>query len=151
MKKGIGRTASGIIKGLCLLAFGIILVAGNVFAQTETGGENEANRLPDLVRAVMCEGIHGNDPATPAIVFSIRQGKVFCFTEFDGIQAPGPILHKWFRRDTLSESIKLNLQPGRWATYSSISLRESDRGPWRVEVTDSRGNIFAVLRFSVVE
>jgi hypothetical protein len=51
----------------------------------------------------------------------------------------------------LSTKKKLFLKPPSWSTYSSIQLREADKGPWRVEVTDDKGKLFATLRFSVTD
>ncbi|NNG08274.1 MAG: DUF2914 domain-containing protein, partial [Desulfobacteraceae bacterium] len=36
-------------------------------------------------------------------------------------------------------------------TFSRIGLRNGEKGPWRVEITDEDGNIFGILRFSVTD
>ncbi len=103
-----------------------------------------------LIQAVMCDGIKEYSPLNPAIVFSIKTGKVSCFTSFD----PGPeemyIYQKWYHRDKLSTKQRLLLMPPRWSTFSSIQLREADKGPWRVEITDHEGKVLHILRFSIV-
>jgi hypothetical protein len=104
-----------------------------------------------LVQSAMCEGLEEYIPKNPAIVFSISIGEVSCFTLFDPVPEKTFIFHKWFYRDKLSTKRKLYLKPSRWATLSSIQLREADKGPWRVEVTDKDDNIFQVLRFSITE
>jgi len=38
-----------------------------------------------------------------------------------------------------------------WSTYSQIQLRETDKGPWRVEISDQNGKVFDVLRFSITD
>jgi hypothetical protein len=53
--------------------------------------------------------------------------------------------------DKLSTKKKLVLKPPRWSTFSSIQLREADKGPWRVEITDDDENILRILRFSIVD
>jgi hypothetical protein len=104
-----------------------------------------------LVQAVMCEDIQDQTPQYATTVFSIERRKAVCFTSFDPVPNQTVIYHHWFHRDRPSVKIKLTLKSPRWSTYSSIQLRAEDLGPWRVEVTDSQGRIFQVLRFSITE
>ncbi len=129
---------------LLLLALGLFLLF------PFTAGSQSGNQIV-LVEAVLCEDIQGNLPQNPTTVFSIERRTAVCFTAFDPVPRKAVIYHHWFHRDTPSAKIKLTLKPPRWSTYSSIQLRAEDIGPWRVEVTDSQGNIFHVLRFSVTE
>ena len=110
-----------------------------------------ADKKLTLVEATMCEGIKEYIPQNEAIAFSVTIGKVSCFTSFDPVPEKTVIYHDWFHRDEFSTRIKLSLQPPCWSTFSSIQLREADKGPWRVEVIDHEGNIFSVLRFSVTD
>ena len=116
-------------------------------------GESPPPKAPQLtlVGAAMCESIREYEPYNRSVVFSISRGKVSCFTSFDPVPAKGFIYHNWYFRDVLSTKKRLTLKPPRWATLSSIQLRQADKGPWRVEVTDKRGRVFKVLRFSVID
>jgi hypothetical protein len=104
-----------------------------------------------LTSAVMCEDVRERQPVNEGVLFSIAAGRVVCFTLFDPVTEKTYITHNWYNRDNLSTKIKLPLMPPRWTTYSAIQLRESDKGPWRVEITDSDGQILQILRFSVTE
>ena len=104
-----------------------------------------------LIEAVMCERIESYAPQTPAVVFSINIGKVSCYSNFDPVPEKTYIYHRWYFKDRLTTRKRLYLKPPRWGTYTSIQLREADRGPWRVEITDKDGNIFKILRFSITE
>ena len=104
-----------------------------------------------LVQALMCEDLLELIPQNPTTVFSIERRKAICFTSFDSVPEKTTIYHQWFHRDQTSAKIKLILKPPRWSTYSSIQFRAEDIGPWRVEITDSQGRIFDVLRFSITE
>jgi hypothetical protein len=104
-----------------------------------------------LVDAAMCEGIKDYIPQNEAIVFSMTIGKVSCFTSFDPVPEKTFIYHRWFHRDKHSTRKKLSLQPPSWSTFSSIQLREADKGPWRVEVIDQQGNILDIMRFSITD
>ncbi len=104
-----------------------------------------------LIKALMCEDIQEQIPQNPTTVFSIERRKVICYTSFDPVPIQTIIYHHWFHRDWPSAKIKLTLKPPRWSTYSSIQLRAEDLGPWRVDVTDSQGEVLQVLRFSITE
>ena len=111
----------------------------------------ETEKGPELGQAVMCEGIKNHRPHNPSVLFSVNRKKVFCFTEFKAVSKSTYIFHNWYRRDTFVAKVKLDLKTPRWSTYSNLSIRDTDNGPWRVEITDMDGNIFYVLRFSITE
>jgi hypothetical protein len=90
-------------------------------------------------------------PLNPGVVFPTSIGKVVCFTSFDPVPQKAVVYHNWFHRDELSNKQRLTLQTPRWSSFSSIQLRESDKGPWRVEITDSTGRLLRVLRFSITD
>ena len=104
-----------------------------------------------LSEAVMCEEIFSNAPKNPTVVFSVSKENAVSYTLFDPVPQKTVIYHNWYHRDVPSAKIRLELNPPRWSTYSSIQLRETDIGPWRVEITDENGTIFGVLRFSVTD
>lgn len=104
-----------------------------------------------LTRAVMCEQIEGYEPKFVAVAFSINAGKISCYTAFEGVADTTYVSHKWYRQDELVSAKRLTLKPPRWATYSSIQLREADKGPWRVEIWDSDNQLIKTLRFSVTD
>ena len=102
-----------------------------------------------LLRAAICERIKDFAPENQAVVFSVKIGKIFCFTHFDPVPEKSDIYHSWYYRDKLITKQKLSLRPPRWSTYSSIQLREYDKGPWRVTITDQANKTLGVLRFSI--
>jgi hypothetical protein len=104
-----------------------------------------------LVRAVMCESIENYEPKSIAVAFSINIGRISCYSAFEGVAETTHVQHKWYRRDELVTAKRLTLKPPSWATYSSVQLREDDKGPWRVEIWDSQEQLVKTLRFSVVD
>jgi hypothetical protein len=104
-----------------------------------------------LSQALMCEEVSNNAPINPTVVFSASREKAICYASFDPVPEKTVIFHNWYHRDVPSARIQLTLNPPSWSTYSSIQLRKTDIGPWRVEITDEKGKVFAVLRFSVTE
>jgi hypothetical protein len=113
-------------------------------------GKTAVNNLK-LVRAVMCESIQEYEPLYPAVVFSIELGRVSCFTEFDKIPEKTYIHHKWYRHDDLITVKRLTINPPSWSSFTSVQLRDADKGPWRVEITDEKDNLMRTLRFSITD
>ena len=140
---------------LFIFLFGLFLIGVSLdsHAIPQTNKKNSPPSTHEkltLVHSAMCEEIEDYSPLNPAIVFSIEIGKVSCFTSFDPVPQEMYIYQKWYHRDKLSTKQKLRLKPPRWSTFSSIQLREADKGPWRVEIIDHEGDVLRVLRFSIV-
>jgi len=104
-----------------------------------------------LKQAVMCEEIKDLVPYNAGVVFPSNLGRILCFTEFDPVLEKTAIYHKYYFMDKLSAKKKLTLNPPRWATFSYIEPRETDKGPWRVEIVDTEDNILCILRFSITD
>ena len=125
------------------------------FSTGAQSGDFDPSQISDgnlkLFKAVMCEDMQGNIPQNPTSVFSLERRKAVCFTSFDPVPEEITIYHIWFHKDRPSAKLKLTLKPPRWSTFSSIQFREEDIGPWKVEITDSEGHIFHILRFSITE
>lgn len=112
----------------------------------------EMESVPDppvLVQAQMCEAIEKFMPVNSAVVFSISLGRVYCFTAFDPVYEESVVYHRWYRQDRLVSNARLVLNPPKWASFSSMQLRPADKGPWRVEIVDSRESLIKTLRFSI--
>ena len=139
------------------LFMGMLMCCHLLFASQVLPQNNQPSLLsrnseaPVLDDAVMCEEIKDFTPKNRGVVFSIKIGKVSCFTSFDPVPKETFIYHKWFHKDEPSTKKRLTLQPPRWGTYSSIQLRETDKGPWRVEVTDQEERILQTVRFTITD
>lgn len=141
--------ARGPSAGAILLLVLWAALAGPPPAAAAEEGSEAAKRPATLVRAVMCDGIDNFAPVNPAVVFPLSIGRIFCFTSFDPVAAKTFIHHDWYCRDKLCKRVKLDLQPPRWSSYSSIQLREEDKGPWHVNITAADGEVLQTLRFSI--
>lgn len=104
-----------------------------------------------LKTGVMCETVENFRPVNVSTVFSVRMGRVMCFTEFDHVPAQMEIYHDWIKRSELVFRKKLVLRPPQWSSVSSIQLREADKGPWRVEIRSASGQLIELLRFSITD
>jgi hypothetical protein len=104
-----------------------------------------------MTRSAMCEEVKDGLPLNEGITFSTDLGKISCYTEFDPVPERTIIYHYWYFKDILSTKRKLILNPPRWSAFSQIQLRETEKGPWRVDITDEEGNILQTLRFSIID
>lgn len=137
---------------VCVLLSGAA-ATGPVHAQSETkqdGTESGVQPLK-LGQAVVCEEIRDYMPHNKAVVFGLGVARVYCFTSFETVPDETVIYHNWYRRDRLITTKRLSLKPPQWSTYSSIQLREADKGPWRVEIRDENNQLFQTVRFSIVD
>jgi hypothetical protein len=104
-----------------------------------------------LIQAFLCEDVREGTPYMRAVAFSVSRGAVCCYTLFDEIDKDNLVYHRWLSRDKPTARFKLSLKDPSWATFSSIQLRDADKGPWRVEIRDAGGQLLRALRFSVVD
>jgi len=150
------KSENMVLKYRLLLSLSIwslsgFLSASQAFAQEKDSPAKATINKLALVQAATCEGVSDTSPKNRAIVFPLTIGKVYCFNTFDPVPEKTIIYHKWYFRDTLRARVKLSLKTPRWSTFSRIGLRDGEKGPWRVEITDEEGNIFGILRFSVTD
>jgi hypothetical protein len=135
---------------ITLAALIVFAFAGWGFDSATIAAESAAVGLK-LEKAAMCEAIKDFQPVNPGIAFSVATGTLICYTRFSGISEDTRVLHRWYRGDALATTRTMMLRAPQWAIYSSIQLRESDRGPWRVDIVDADNRVIDVLRFSVTE
>lgn len=140
---------SRIILGICV-ALALLPANFGMCADPKDGSAEEV-RSPTLARAVMCESIVDYEPSNAAVVFSVSSGRISCYTSFRNVPSATFTVHRWYRRDVLVTTKRLTLKSPSWSTYSSIQLREADKGPWRVEIFDHEERLLKTLRFSVTD
>ena len=137
-----------------MLLTGLLAASGAIAAEENPASPATADggrKAPKLIQALVCEDVIEGIPQHPAIVISISRGKVSCYTFFDPVPAKTFVTHHWYYRDEPSARIRLQLRSPRWATFITIQLRETDKGPWRVEITDATGEVLKELRFSITD
>ena len=134
-----------------LLVMMLSILGRPAMAQNGTESHELSAKPYVMTSSIMCEKVSGGQPVNPAVVFSASGKKVYCLSHFTDVRSKEYIFHNWFRRDVSVAKIKLLLQSPKWSTFSSMPMRETEKGPWRVEVTGENGEILSVLRFSIVD
>lgn len=144
---------SGNFPGLLAVSIFFYLVLFCLTVPSSFADSETQKKVPVIVleKAVMCGSIENFKPVNPAVIFSISQGEVFCYSNFDPVQDKTYIFHKWYKRDHLIFTMQLTLSPPKWASFSSIKIRNADKGPWRVEIRDMDDALLQTLRFSMAD
>lgn len=141
MKVTFGKVCSVIVLAIVLFVPGIVWTEELIAPSEE----------PTLVKAVMCESIQKFTPTNEAVAFSIDLGKLYSFTDFDPVPKQTVIYHKWYQKGRLVTVKRLTINPPRWSSFSSMQLRDADKGPWQVDIIDSNDKLIKTLRFSVTD
>jgi hypothetical protein len=103
-----------------------------------------------LTTAQLCEtfATSGNtwrcDPAGD----SVALGPIVLYTR---VRSPrdAAVVHRWYRGDTLRQSVKLTIRANATAGYRTYSRQTVDAGDWRVEVRSEDGDLLHERRFAV--
>ncbi|NLD37136.1 MAG: DUF2914 domain-containing protein [Desulfatiglans sp.] len=146
---GFRFNKTGIVRLVITASFLAIIFSLPGF--TEEGPAAEKFAPPVLKQAVLCEKIEKSKPVHEGVVFSAGIERLFCFTYFDPVYGVSEIFHKYYFNDKLEKKYPLSIKPPSYKTYSRIDLRESDKGPWRVEITDAEDNVLTIIRFSITD
>ena len=59
------------------------------------------------------------------------------------------VVHRWYRGDTLRQSVRLAIQANPTEGYRTYSRQTVDAGDWRVEVRSADGSLLHEQRFAV--
>ena len=59
------------------------------------------------------------------------------------------VVHRWYRRDALRQSVKLTIRASATEGYRTYSRQTVDAGDWRVEVGGANGDVLYERRFTV--
>ena len=102
-----------------------------------------------IARAVVGTGVENLEPIGSAETFPTSTEKVYCFIEATSIPTDTEITFVWYYGD--QELLKFNtaLKAGpKWRTYAHKNLY-GQKGNWKVEIKDSRGNVLKEVTFKV--
>jgi hypothetical protein len=104
-----------------------------------------------LATAQLCQTFSTNggtwrcDPAGE----SVARGRIVFYTR---VRSPrdAAVVHRWYREDTLQQSVKLTVRANATEGYRTYSRQTVDRvGAWRVEVRSADGDLLHEQRFAV--
>jgi hypothetical protein len=79
---------------------------------------------------------------------SVAPGPIVLYTRVRS-QRDGSVIHRWYRGDTLRQSVRLTIRANWTAGYRTYSRQTVDTGDWRVEVRSAGGELLHEQRFAV--
>ena len=107
--------------------------------------EPEAGPSP-VVRAVICTGVTEREPVAVADSFAADVGRLYCFTEIQGIEN-SVVTHAWIHDGKTRARVELPVRSARWRTWSSKQILPGWTGSWQVKILDADGIVLQTLDF----
>jgi Tfp pilus assembly protein PilF len=104
----------------------------------------------NLITAQLCETFSASggswrcDPAGD----SVAPGPIVLYTRARSLR-DAAVVHRWYRGDTLRQSVKLTIRANPTAGYRTYSRQTVNGGDWRVEVRSEGGDLLHERRFAV--
>ena len=71
---------------------------------------------------------------------------VFAFSDVRGLGGE-TLYYRWIRDEKVAANVKVRVGSNRWRSYSSKFINDNMRGPWRVELRNSAGDLLAHAEF----
>ena len=125
--------------------------------QTKDVAPIQRNKYKDfhsivVLESKMCQKVKNNQPINPGSQFSIDIGKVFCHSLLNNNSGKHrDIYHIWYLNGDLKAKVRIRVRSGK--EIPAISHREfgnSDKGRWRIEITDGDKKILDTIIFELV-
>lgn len=79
---------------------------------------------------------------------SVPPGPIVLYTRVRS-ERDGSVIHRWYRGDTLQQSVSLTIRANWTAGYRTYSRQTVDSGAWRVDVRTVGGELLFERRFTV--
>ena len=114
----------------------------------------EDNNFHDVVvlRSLACKKVKNNQPLYPGRRFPTDIGRVFCHSLLDNNTGKyNDIYHIWYMNGNLKSKVRIRIRDGKEIpAVSHREVKSSDKGTWKIEITDSDKKILDTVIFEVV-
>lgn len=102
-------------------------------------------------RIAIATGIENREPVNVNDTFKNDVNKLYCFSEIATDTVPTKVVHIWLYKDNIIAEIPLNVNSGKWRTYSSKNIIGTWIGDWKVEVYSEQGKLIDSIQFAINE
>jgi len=102
-----------------------------------------------ITRAVFTHAIDGYDPVDEIISISVKNRKVYFFTDLQGMKGE-KIVHRWEFNNVVKASVEFEIAAERYRIHSSKIILPDEVGEWSVVVTNKNGQVLARNKITVV-
>lgn len=100
-------------------------------------------------RIAIATHIVDREPSGVSDVFSTDVDKLYCFTEILTDNYPTKVVHIWLYDNNIIAEVPLEVNSGKWRTYSSKTILPNWEGNWKVEVYDDEGKLIGSTTFTI--
>lgn len=95
----------------------------------------------------LCKDVIEREPYELVSSYSLMDQKAWIFARIYNENGLKTFEFKWYHEDELIAEVPIKVgNSSNWRTYSNVNLKA---GYWRVELTDTLGNIYKEVRFNV--
>lgn len=123
------------------------VVAGLIGLMLLTGGFPAVARALEVVEATISTGVVDHMPIDSVESYTVKAGKLYCFTRVRGSAGRDKVIHVWRREGQEMARIELPLRSDDFRTWSVKSLQPTWSGKWQVDVVDNAGTVLVSLPF----
>ena len=106
----------------------------------------------EILNSKVCKKVKNNQPLYPGKRFPSDIGKVYCHSLLNNHTGKyKDIYHIWYMNDNLKAKVRIRVREGgEIPAVSQRQVAKSDKGTWRIEITDSDKKILDTVIFEVV-
>lgn len=123
------------------------VVAGLIGLLLLTGGFATVARALEVVEAAISTGVVDHLPIDSVEAYTVKAGKLYCFTRVLGAAGRDKVIHVWRREGQEMARIELPLRTDDFRTWSVKTLQPTWSGKWQVDVVDNAGTVLVSLPF----
>ena len=125
------------------------VLAAVMLAAAAAGARAADPLIMEVASADICTAVDRFGPVSPGQRFSADVGRLYCLTRIGSIPRATRVQHVWYLDGRERMRAKLPVKPPSWRTYSWKRISSEDVGLWRVEVTDTEGNVMQAVFFEI--
>ena len=105
-----------------------------------------------VIQAMACKKVKNNQPLYPGRRFPTDIGRVYCHTLLDNnSEKHSDIYHIWYMNGNLKAKVRIRVRDGKEIpAFSHREIKNTDKGTWKVEITDRDKKILDTVIFEVV-
>ena len=105
-----------------------------------------------ILDSKVCKKVKNNQPLDPGRRFPTDIGRVYCHSLLDNNSGKHiDIYHTWYMNGELKAKVRIRVRDGKEIpAVSHREVAESDKGTWKVEITDSDKKILDTIIFELV-
>ena len=106
----------------------------------------------EILTSKVCKKVKNNQPLYPGKRFPSDIGKVYCHSLLNNHTGKyKDIYHIWYMNNNLKAKVRIRVREGgEIPAVSQRQVAKSDKGTWRIEITDSDKKILDTVIFEVV-